>query len=175
MSHEPSAADLPTVVAEMIGVPMYVETGEVLVATTGIRDACASVENGNPVYWDESVAREVVGTPTAPQTMVSVWTRPYHWTPDSDLPGLPLRIHFDLKELLDFPEAIMSADELVFHEPVRVGDRITSAQELVSVSAEKVTRVGRGRFWNIAVSYRNQDGILCCREVIAGFGYRRAA
>ncbi|MBO9522356.1 MAG: MaoC family dehydratase N-terminal domain-containing protein [Nocardioidaceae bacterium] len=167
--------DLPEEVARMVGVRQYRQTGPLVVDVTTIRNACASVENGNPLYWDEQLATELAGSPVAPQAMVSAWTRPFHWTPDPSEPSLPLQVHFDLKEALGFPEAIMSSDELVFHEPVRVGDRLTSTQVLLSVSEEKTTAVGRGRFWNIAVEYRNQDDLLCCREVIAGFGYRRAA
>ena len=35
---------------------------------------------------------------------------------------LPLQIHFDLKERFELPEAIMSDNTIVFHEPVRPGD-----------------------------------------------------
>jgi len=32
-----------------------------------------------------------------------VWFRPHHWAPDRSTPGLPLQIHFDLKEGLGLP------------------------------------------------------------------------
>jgi hypothetical protein len=107
--------------------------------------------------------------------MVSVWFRPHHWAPDRDTGGLPLQVHFDLKEGLGLPEAVMSDNTIVFHEPVRPGDRLTTRQILRSVSDEKTTRLGTGRFWVIDVEYRNQRGELVAVESYTGFGYRRSA
>ena len=107
--------------------------------------------------------------------MVSVWFRPHHWAPDRSTPGLPLQIHFDLKEGLGLPEAVMSDNTIVFHEPVRPGDRLRTRQILRSVSDEKTTKLGTGRFWVIDVEYHNQRGDLVAVESYTGFGYRRAA
>ncbi len=120
------------------------------------------------------MADEVTGGPIAPPTMVSVWFRPHHWAPDRSTPGLPLQIHFDLKEGLDLPEAVMSDNTIIFHEPVRPGDRLVTRQILRSVSDEKTTKLGTGRFWVIDVEYRNQRGELVAVESYTGFGYRRA-
>ena len=106
--------------------------------------------------------------------MVSVWFRPHHWAPDRSTPGLPLQIHFDLKEGLGLPEAVMSDNTIVFHEPVRPGDRLRTRQILRSVSDEKTTKLGTGRFWVIDVEYHNQRGDLVAVESYTGFGYRRA-
>ncbi len=106
--------------------------------------------------------------------MVSVWFRPHHWAPGRTTQGLPLQIHFDLKEGLGLPEAVMSDNTIVFHEPVRPGDRLVTRQILRSVSDEKTTRLGTGRFWVIDVEYRNQRGELVAVESYTGFGYRRA-
>ncbi len=89
-------------------------------------------------------------------------------------PGLPLQIHFDLKEGLGLPEAVMSDNTIVFHEPVRPGDRLATRQILRSVSEEKTTKLGTGRFWVIDVEYRNQRGDLVAVESYTGFGYRRS-
>jgi acyl dehydratase len=80
-----------------------------------------------------------------------------------------------MKELLELPEAIISENTIVFHEPVRVGDVITSCQRLRSVSDEKTTKLGTGRFWVIDVEYRNQDHELVGVESYTAFGYRKAA
>ena len=45
---------------------------------------------------------------------------------------------------------------------------------LRSVSAEKTTKLGTGRFWVIDVVYANQDGELVAKESYTGFGYRRS-
>jgi acyl dehydratase len=80
-----------------------------------------------------------------------------------------------MKERLDLPEAIISENTIAFHEPVRVGDVITSCQRLRSVSEEKTTKLGTGRFWVIDVEYRNQKGEIVGVESYTAFGYRKAA
>jgi acyl dehydratase len=62
---------------------------------------------------------------------------------------------------------------MIFHEPVRPGDRLTTCQVLRSVSDEKTTRLGTGRFWVIDVESRNERGELVGVESYTGFGYRR--
>ena len=33
--------------------------------------SCASVQNGNPIYWDEQLAEQITGGPIAPLTLLS--------------------------------------------------------------------------------------------------------
>ena len=114
----------------LLGVAQYEEEGEFPVEQGYVWTTCSSVENGNPLFWDPEVAEEVTGGPIAPPTMVSVWFRPHHWAPNRSTPGLPLQIHFDLKEGLGLPEAVMSDNTIVFHEPVRPGDVLRTSQIL---------------------------------------------
>ena len=132
------------------------------------------MQNGNPLFWDDDVAAAVTGGPIAPPTIVSVWFRPHHWAPGHEGERLPLQVHFDLKERFGLPEAVMSDNTIEFHEPVRPGDVISYAQVLRSVSDEKTTKLGTGRFWVIDVEYTNQHGELVGVESYTGFGYRRA-
>ncbi len=164
----------PDDIADLIGTPLYEEEGEFPVEQGYVWTTCASVENGNPLFWDEKVAERITDGPMAPPTMVSVWFRPHHWAPGRSAQWLPLQVHFDLKEGLGLPEAVMSDNTIVFHEPVRPGDRLTTRQILRSVSGEKTTKLGTGRFWVIDVEYRNQRGEMVAVESYTGFGYRRA-
>ena len=166
-------AELPAAVAALIDVEQYEESGDFPVERGYIWTTCASVENGNPLFWDDAVAAEITDGPIAPPTMLSVWFRPHHWAPDRAAPALPLQIHFDLKEQLGLPEAVMSDNTIVFHEPVRPGDRLVTRQILRSVSDEKTTKLGTGRFWVIDVEYTNQRGEVVGVETYTGFGYRR--
>jgi acyl dehydratase len=168
-------SDLPAEVASWIGQKRYVEESEFEVERGYVTTACSSVENGNPLFWDEKTAREVTGGWIAPPSMISVWCRPHLFSPNRKGEGLALKVHFDLKEKLGLPEAIMSDDELVFHEPVRPGDRVRSYRILRAVSEIKTTKLGRGRFWTIEVVYENQRGQLLVEERITGFGYKREA
>jgi acyl dehydratase len=166
--------DLPADVTDLIGAIQYEVDGEFPVEQGYIWTSCASVENGNPLFWDDDVAQEVTDGPIAPPTMLSVWFRPHHWAPGRTEQALPLQVHFDLKERFELPEAVMTDNTIVFHEPVRPGDRLRTHQILRSVSEPKTTKLGTGRFWVIDVEYFNQRDELVGVESYTGFGYRRA-
>jgi uncharacterized protein len=166
---------VPDEVTGWIDQVRYEEQGEFPVERGYIWTSCASVENGNPLFWDDEVAEAVTGGPIAMPTMLSLWFRPHHWAPGRTEQALPLQVHFDLKDRLGLPEAVMTDNTIVFHEPVRPGDRLRTSQILRSVSGEKTTKLGTGRFWVIDVEYRNQDGALVGVESYTGFGYRRSS
>ena len=167
------ATDLPADVEALIGQVQYEEVGEFPVERGYIYTSCSSVENGNPIFWVDAVADEITGGPIAPPSMLSVWFRPHNWAPWRDTPGLPLQVHFDLKERFGLPEAVMTDNTLILHEPVRPGDRLRTHQVLRSVSEEKTTKLGTGRFWVIDVEYFNQRDELVGIDSYTGFGYRR--
>jgi hypothetical protein len=169
---EPSS-ELPAEVQGWVGKERYQEEGEFPVEQGYIWTGCSSVEMGNPIYWEPEVADELTGGVIAPPTMISVWFRPHHWAPGRTRQLLPLQIHFDLKEILDLPEAIMSDYTVTFGEPVRPGDRLRTAQVLTSISDPKTTKLGTGRFWEIDVVYTNQNDEYVGTESYTGFGYRR--
>ena len=169
------AEELPEEVKSWIGQIRYEEETEFPVERGYVSTTCSSVENANPLYWDDAVAEELTDGPTAPPTMLSVWFRPHHWAPGRTEQAQPLQVHFDLKEKLGLPEAVMTDNEIVFGVPVRPGDRLRTYQILHSVSEPKTTKLGTGRFWVIEVQYRNQRDELVGTESYTGFGYGRNA
>ena len=171
------ADDLPPVPAEVsaqIGVVQYEEEGGFPVEHGYIWTTCASVENGNPLFWDDGVAAELTDGPIAPPTMLSVWFRPHHWSPGRTEEAVALQLHFDLKATLGLPEAVMTDNTITFYEPVRVGDRLKTTQILRSVSDLKTTKLGTGRFWVLEVEIENRQGELCAIESYTGYGYKRS-
>ena len=167
--------ELPADIAALIDVVQYEQVGDFPVERGYTWTSAASVENGNPLFWDPEVAAELTDGPIAPPTMLSVWFRPHHWAPGRTEQALPLQVHFDLKAAFDLPEAVMTNNTIVFHEPVRPGDVLTTRQVLRSVSGPKTTKLGTGRFWVIDVEYLNQRDELVGVESYTGFGYRRDA
>jgi acyl dehydratase len=166
--------ELPEDVKSWIGQKKYELWGEFDVERGYVFTTCASVQNGNPLFWDEKAAQELTGGFIAPPTMISVWFRPHHWSPGRTEEAVPLQLHFDLKKRLDLPEAVMTDNTITFYEPVRVGDRLKTYQVLRSVSDEKQTKLGTGRFWVLDVEYENQKGEKVATESYTGLGYRRA-
>jgi len=111
--------ELPAEVQGWIGEERYVEKTEFPIERGYVYTSCSSVENGNPLYWDEQVAQALTGGPIAPPSMISVWFRPHHWAPDREKRVLPLQVHFDLKEVFELPEAAMTDNTITFGVPVR--------------------------------------------------------
>lgn len=169
----PRLPELPDDVRSWIGKTLVEEEAELEVERGYILTSCASVENGNPLFWDPEVARSITGGPIAPPTMLSVWLRPHHWAPGRAGARLPLEVHFRLKERLELPEAIIAGNEMSFGEPVRPGDRLRARQTLRSISEPRRNRLGTGRFWVIDVEYFNQREEWVGTDRYDCFGYRR--
>lgn len=168
-----SDAELPEEVTAMLGQQMYPEAATFPVERSYAYNTLAATQNGNPLYWDESVAAELTGGAVMPPTTLSLWMRPHFWEPGAEGEQLALKVHFDLKRIFGLPEAVMTDNTLVFHEPVRPGDVISNSQVLRSVSEPKTTKLGTGRFWVIDVEFRRADGELVGVESYTGFGYVR--
>lgn len=167
--------EIPPEVHALIGVEQYAEESSFAIEMGYVYNTCAAVQNGNPLFWEEAVARELTHGWITPPTMMSVWFRPHYWTPGATGEQLALQAHFDLKRLLDLPEAIISGNETVFGEPVRPGDRLRAHQIVRSISPVKTTKLGRGRFWVIDLECFNDRGEFVGRDSYDCFGYRRNA
>ncbi len=164
---------LPRAVTDMIGQPQYGTTADFPAEMGYSWNTLAATENPNPIYWDPEVAEALAGGRILPLSTLSIWMRPHRWSPGAAEEQVALQTHFDLKELLGLPEAIMSDNTVTFHQPVRPGDVISHRQVVRSISPPKTTRLGSGRFWVIDVEYHNQHGDLVGVESYTGFGYRR--
>ena len=164
---------VPPHVEAWIGKELTEDVGDFDIEKGHIETTCSAVEWNNPLYWDEEAGNEITQGLICPPTMLSVWLRPHHWAPGRTEEALPLSVHFDLKRELDLPEAIITANELTFGEPVRPGDTLTNKQTLVSISEPKRNKLGLGRYWVIDVVYTNQRGEWVGTDSYDAFGYRR--
>jgi len=167
-------ADLPDDVVSLIGRRRHVRDTTFAAERGHGFASCASVQNGNPLFWDDTVAEELTGGPILPPSTLSLWSRPHAWDPQVGSGPAPLPSHFDLKERFGLPDAVISAAALTLLDPVRPGDRMVTGETLRSVSEEKVTALGSGRFWVIDVDYRNDRDDLVGVETLTGFGYHGA-
>jgi acyl dehydratase len=167
--------ELPDAVAALIGRPQYEQDSEFPIEMGYVYNTCAATKNANPLFWDNAAAESITRGQIAPPTMLSVWFRPHYWAPGAEEERTPLQAHFDLKRLLDLPEAIISENETVFGAPVRMGDRLHTRQIVRSISPIKTTKLGSGRFWVVEVEYTNQRGEFVGTDTYTAFGYRRGA
>jgi acyl dehydratase len=165
--------EIPAEVQALIGVPQYEEQTEFDIEMGYVHNTCAAVQNSNPLFWDKDVAEEITGGQITPPSMLSVWFRPHYWAPGAALDRKSLQAHFDLKEKLKLPEAVVASNETIFGEPVRIGDTLTIRQTVKSISDFKQTKVGKGRFWVIEVETTNQHGEHVGTDIYTCLGYRR--
>jgi hypothetical protein len=143
-----AGADIPAAVRALIGVPQHAERSSFAIEMGYVHNTCAAVQNGNPLFWDEAVAREITHGWIAPPTMMSVWFRPHYWVPGATGEKLALQLHFDLKRLFELPEAIIAGNETV--SACRCARRpLARPPGAAARQRVKTTRVGVGRFWVI--------------------------
>jgi acyl dehydratase len=121
-----------------------------------IQQFCAMTRDGNPSYWDPHFATERWGGIVAPPAMLETWLMPLEWSPWSATPQprLPARIPLPGRSMIN------GGNDAVFHREVRVGDRLSVEEELVSVSDLKQTRLGDGHFVETLSVFSNQDGAV---------------
>ena len=149
--------------------------GDVVAERGHVLHWCESVEDANPLFWDEQVAAELTDGWIAPPTMLSVWMRPLIFNPRRSAGEAirPLELHFRLKDAFELPDGIVTANEIEFHAPVRMGDVISTRQTVREISDIKTNRLGTGRAWTIDVIYTNQRAETVGVESYEMFSYVR--
>ena len=165
--------EIPDHVKAWIGKELTEDLSDFAIEKGHIETNASAVQWDNPLYWDDEVAKELTQGQICPPTMLSVWLRPPHWSPGRTKELLPLSVHFDLKREMNLVEAIITANELTFGEPVRPGDTLTSKQTLISISEPKRNKLGLGRYGVIDVVFTNQRGEWVGTDSYNCFGYRR--
>ena len=125
-----------------------------------IRSYCALVEDGNPAYWEQGVS---------PPGLLMTWGFPLPWAPGGDPP--PSLFGFEVP--LPGTHIINVSTDTEFLEPLRVGDRVSAVHEVLAVSDEKRTRLGRGHFVTTLSTYSRQDGTVVARNTNVVYRYDR--
>ncbi|MBG0817922.1 bifunctional MaoC family dehydratase N-terminal/OB-fold nucleic acid binding domain-containing protein [Planomonospora sp. ID82291] len=132
-----------------------------------IRHWAEAMEDGNPVHLDEAAAR-ATGRPgvVAPASMVQVWTMPGYaatvTAPSRDRAG---EVYGELLALLEeggYTSVVATDSEFEFRRELVPGDRVGVEEVVESVSPEKTTALGAGRFVTTLKTYRDGGG-----EVVA--------
>lgn len=114
-----------------------------------------AIGDDNPLFNDEAAARRsrhggLVAPPTFLRSVGSAW------------PELPFEVPFT--RLLD------GGSDWEYYEPVRPGDRITSASQVTDI-AERTGRAGLMLFMTILITYRNQFDQLVATQTSTTIRY----
>ena len=147
-----------------VGRTLGVTSGQDPVNRPMIRHWVEAMEDPNPVYLDDEAARET-GRPgvVAPASMMQAWTmRGYAATVR---PSTARSAFHELVELLDeggYTSVVATDSDFEFHRELVPGDEVTCEEVVESVSPEKQTALGAGRFVTTVKTYRDGNG-----EVVA--------
>lgn len=120
-----------------------VRTAPAPVCDLGIRNFCALVEDGNPAYWVDGVS---------PPGLLLGYSFDLPWRPG----GSEDRALLGLDVPLPGRYLINVACDTRFEGELRVGDTVSMVEEVLAVSGEKRTRLGRGAFVTTRMTFTNQ-------------------
>ena len=141
----------PTVAPDPVNQPM-------------IRHWAAAFEDDNPVYTDvEFAAASRFGGIVAPPLMLQTWTMGTPMiTGIRERGGAPQPSN-DRGPLTVFDEAgfigtLASNSEFEINRYLRIGEVVSAATVIESISPEKTTRIGRGHFVTWITTYCVEDG-----------------
>ncbi len=162
--------DLDEVLRGLIGQPVgsqAVVVGPDPVNVPMIRHWAAAFEDGNPVYTDpDRASSSRFGGIVAPPLMLQTWTMATPViTGIAERGGSPTPVPgqspLSVLDRAGYTATLATNSEFEIVRYLRPGDVVSAATVFESISEEKVTRMGRGRFVTWVTTYTDQE-----REVV---------
>jgi uncharacterized protein len=137
-------------------------TGQDPVNVPMIRHWVEAMDDGNPVYLDEAAARATgrAGI-VAPASMLQAWTMRGYAASVRDDPAGPDELT-DLLAEGGYTSVVATDSEFEFRRELVPGDHVSVEETVESISPEKNTALGAGRFVSTVKTYRDASG-----EVVA--------
>jgi len=137
-----------------------------------IRHWAAAFEDANPAYVDDD--------PVAPPLMLQTWTFPMpKITGMAERGGSPVELEGEtVLSVLDdagYVATLASNSEFEIERHLHLGEVVTSATTLESVSEEKQTRLGAGYFVTWVTTYTVGDGEVVGRQRFRVLKFRPGA
>jgi acyl dehydratase len=165
--------DLEGELAALVGRPIgsrRIHQGPDPVNGPMIRHWAAAFEDANPAYTDpEFAAASRFGGLVAPPLMLQTWTMA---TPTitgmAERGGSPIAVEGESSlAVLDragYTATLATNTEFDILRYLRPGDTVAAESLIESISEEKTTRMGPGRFVTWVTTYRDQDGEVVGRQ-----------
>lgn len=135
-----------------------------------IRHWAAAFDDRNPIYTDpEAAAASRFGGIVAPPLMLQTWTMPVPVLDGiRERGGSPVASDgagpLPLLDRAGFVGTLATNSEYEIDRPVRLGEIISSSTVIESISAEKQTRLGAGRFVTWLTTYSDAAGQAVGRQ-----------
>ena len=143
-----------------------------------IRHWAAAFEDANPVYTEASAARASrFGEIVAPPLMLQTWTMATPMiTGIRERGGSPVEGGgAEVLRLLDeagFVGTLATNSEFEIERYLKIGERISATTVVESISAEKRTRLGPGRFLTWVTTYLDGAGEVIGRQLFRILKFR---
>lgn len=159
--------------AALVGKPIGPERPSVApdpVNQAMIRHWAAAFEDDNPAYTDpDFAARSRFGGIVAPPCMLQTWTMATpRITGIAERGGSPVELEgpnpLSLLDEAGFVATLASNSEFEIERYVRLGEVLTAATVIESISDEKQTRIGRGHFITWLTTYAVDGGEVVGRQ-----------
>jgi acyl dehydratase len=166
--------DLDQVLQGLIGKPVgshAVVVGPDPVNIPMIRHWAAAFEDGNPVYSDpERAAESRFGGIVAPPLMLQTWTMATPViTGIAERGGSPTPVPgespLSVLDQAGYSATLATNSEFEIIRYLLPGDVVSAETVFESISEEKVTRMGRGRFVTWVTTYTDQHGEVVGRQL----------
>jgi uncharacterized protein len=165
--------DLDAILQGLIGKPVgsqAVTLGPDPVNIPMIRHWAAAFEDDNPVYTDPERARSRFGGIVSPPLMLQTWTMATPViTGIAERGGSPTPVpgEFPLSVLdrAGYTATLATNSEFEIVRYLHPGDVVSAETVFESISEEKTTRMGRGRFVTWLTTYTDQDGETVGRQL----------
>lgn len=142
-----------------------------------IRHWVAALDDRNPVYLDEALAKTTRhGGVVAPPAMLQVWSMPSPKIEGiAERGGSPVEMSGDnVIRALDragFTGTLATNSELEFVRYLRPGDHLHTSTELESISNRKTTGLGQGFFVTWVTTYATAQGEVVGRQLFRIFKF----
>lgn len=129
------------------------------VEMSAIRRWCDAVGEMNPLYLDPDYAKTTeFGERVAPPAMLDAWVMP-GYDADRSVAGDYMPVLAALT-CFGYPVAVATDIEQHYVRYLALGDRLHTRSIVESISPEKQTGLGRGRFVSIFSEFRDQHDLL---------------
>lgn len=123
-----------------------------------IRHWCEALGDRNPVYVDPAFAEKSVhGGLVAPPTMLQAWVL-RGLAPDAGPPTDRLNELLDLLSEAGYPAIVATDCVQEYTRYLRPGERVAASEVIESLSEEKATGLGLGRFIDTLITFRDEAG-----------------
>jgi uncharacterized OB-fold protein/acyl dehydratase len=125
-----------------------------------IRHWCQAMGDANPAYTDPGKAKASVhGGIVAPPTMLQAWILPgYEMAqPAQGSLNKQQELHAIFNEL-GYTGVVATNCDQVYDRYLKPGDRVSATTVIESISPEKATGLGTGRFIETRTTFTDQDG-----------------